>query len=206
MLADVLDMYFDGWFPMHDAVRGVTEWVQPQERAMIPLDARFVVPRTTRQALARGKFVVTIDCAFAAVIEGCWKRERDGSWLHEEIVEMFVALHEAGFAHSVEAWVVREGGGERELVGGLYGLALGKVFAGESMFSLPERGGTEASKVCLVKLVEELRAREFVGLDSQLYNPHLEQFGLVEVAREEYLALLAKQRGALKAESWRREA
>ena len=204
MLADVIDMYFDGWFPMHDAVRGVTEWVQPQERAMIPLDARFVVPRTTRQAVERGKFVVTIDCAFAAVIEGCWKRERDGSWLHEEIVEMFVALHEAGYAHSVEAWVVKDG--DRELVGGLYGLALGKVFAGESMFSLPDRGGTEASKVSLVKLVEELRAREFVGLDSQLYNPHLEQFGLVEVAREEYLALLAKQRGALKAESWRREA
>lgn len=199
-LAAAIEMYLQGWFPMHAEDRGVTEWVQPHQRALIPLDERFRVPRSTRQVIARGRFDVTIDTAFSEVIHACWRRERDGSWLHEEIVGLFLALHEAGVAHSVEAWLTQEG--TRELVGGLYGLALGKVFAGESMFSRPEAGGTEASKVCLVRLVEELRGRGFVALDSQLHNPHLEQFGLFEMPREEYVALLGEQR--ITTETWRK--
>jgi leucyl/phenylalanyl-tRNA---protein transferase len=199
-ITQALDLYRQGWFPMHDHDRGVTEWVQPTMRALIPLDERFRVPRSTRQAKVRGRFVVTVDQAFAQVIGECWQRDRDGSWLHEDIVALFLALHEAGIAHSVEAWVPASEGQERVLVGGLYGLALGNVFAGESMFSKPEAGGTEASKVCLVHLVELLRARGFVALDSQLHNPHLEQFGLYEVPREEYVAMLAEQ--VVRGERW----
>lgn len=196
-----LDAYLDGWFPMHDAEMGITQWVQPEARALIPLDDRFRVPRTTRQAIARARFRITIDHAFPDVIRACWKQERDGAWLHDNIVALFDHLHAAGFAHSVEAWIETEN--SRTLVGGLYGLALGRVFAGESMFSRPDLGGTEASKVCLVALVNELRARQFVALDSQLYNPHLEQFGLFEVAREDYLAMLAPQRELLAPGTWR---
>lgn len=199
-LAAAIDMYLQGWFPMHDEDRGVTEWVQPTQRALIPLDDRFRVPRSTRQAISRGRFAITIDTAFSDVIHSCWLRDRDGSWLHEEIVSLFLGLHEAGVAHSVEAWLTHDG--ERVLVGGLYGLALGKVFAGESMFSRPEVGGTEASKACLVHLVHELRSRQFIALDSQLHNPHLEQFGLFDVPREMYLDLLANQR--IVGESWRK--
>ncbi|MFN7315380.1 MAG: leucyl/phenylalanyl-tRNA--protein transferase [Phycisphaerae bacterium] len=199
-LQAVIDMYRQGWFLMHDDERGVTEWVQSARRALIPLDERFHVPRSTRQAVARGKFEITVDTAFSDVIHGCWQRDRDGGWLHAEIVEVFLALHEEGIAHSVEAWLTRDG--SRELVGGLYGVALGRIFAGESMFSRPEAGGSEASKVCLVRLVEELRARKFVALDSQLRNPHMDQFGLYEIDREEYVAMLAGQQ--IVCESWRK--
>jgi len=109
---------------------------------------------------------------------------REETWIDPTVVAIFEALHRAGLAHSVEAWV--RGEGEERLVGGLYGLALGRVFCGESMFSRPAEGGTDASKVCLVKLVEHLRGRGFRVLDAQLSNPHLVQFGLYEVSGFRY--------------------
>lgn len=176
-------MYRRGWFPMADPQTGRVEWVQPQRRAVIPLDDRFRVPRSLRARVRSGRFTVTTDTAFAEVIRAC--ADRGDTWLAPEIIDAFDLLHAAGHAHSIEARL------EGRLVGGLYGLCLGRVFAGESMFSRPDLGGTDASKACLVALVERLRAAGFVLLDAQLANPHLEQFGMYEMPREEYLAILA---------------
>jgi leucyl/phenylalanyl-tRNA--protein transferase len=186
-----LQLYREGWFPMHDADARRTEWVQPHERALLPLDERFHVPRTLRARVRAHKFAITSDRAFGEVLRACGDRREGGTWLHDDIAAMFELLHGLGHAHSVEAWLPGPREGEPPvLVGGLYGLALGRVFCGESMFSRPDLGGTDASKVCLVHLVEHLRACGFVMLDAQLDNPHLHQFGLYEVPSEQYLALM----------------
>ncbi len=178
--------YATGWFPM--AVRqGDIRWYSPDPRGIIPLDA-FHVPKRLQRAIRRRAFRVEIDGAFEAVIRACASVERreeeeddeGGTWIDEEIVESYCALHEAGLAHSVEAWQ-----GDR-LVGGLYGVALRGAFFGESMF----HHVTDASKVVLAALVERLRARGFTLLDVQWVTPHLEQFGAIEVPREHYLGLL----------------
>lgn len=192
----LLSLYRQGWFPMHETWEdGATEtrWVQPQSRGIIPLEAdRFHIPSTLKSRVKSGSFEITTDHAFARVIEECGTPApgREGTWLHDEIIEAFLLLHDAGHAHSIEAW--KSDNGERVLVGGLYGLALGRVFCGESMFSRPNLGGTDASKVCLVHLVHHLRRREFVLLDSQLTNEHLAQFGCYEMARPDYLKTLAE--------------
>jgi leucyl/phenylalanyl-tRNA--protein transferase len=125
------------------------------------------------------------------VIEACAAPRRDeATWISAEIVDAYCALHEAGHAHSIEAWV-REDGDER-LVGGLYGVSIGGMFAGESMFSRPDAGGTDASKVCLVHLVEHLVRRGYALLDTQFWNPHLDQFGCALVSRDEYHARLVR--------------
>lgn len=203
-----LALYRQGWFPMFDDERRVVEWVQPHERGLLPLDARFSVPRSLRQRVRSGRFVVTCDRAFGRVIRACGTPApgRERTWLCEEIIELFEALHAAGHAHSIEAWVPAGAGaggapaGGGTLVGGLYGLAVGAAFCGESMFSRPDLGGTDASKVCLVHLVEHLRARGFVLLDAQLHNDHLEQFGLFEVAMDAYTGMMAD--AAKRAVSW----
>jgi leucyl/phenylalanyl-tRNA--protein transferase len=181
-----INMYRKGWFPMFDERRRVVEWVQPHERAVLPLDTTFHVHRTLRQRVRSGRFRVTCDRAFREVIRACARPAagREQTWLCDEIIALFDALHDAGHAHSIEAWI-----GD-ELVGGLYGLAIGGAFCGESMFSRPEIGGTDASKVCLVHLVEHLRARGFTLLDAQLHSNHLEQFGLFVAPMSEYLELL----------------
>lgn len=187
MLVDkALALYKQGWFPMFDDERRVLEWVQPHERGLLPLDERFRVPRSLRQRVRSGKFIITCDRAFGRVIRECGSPSpgRERTWLCPEIIDLFEALHAAGHAHSVEAWI------NDSLVGGLYGLALGGAFCGESMFSRPDLGGTDASKVCLVHLVEHLRVQGFVLLDAQLHNEHLEQFGLYEVPMNEYAGVL----------------
>lgn len=191
-----LALYRQGWFPMFDEDRSIVEWVQPHERGLLPLDERFRVTRSLRQRVRSDKFIVTCNRAFSSVIRECGTAApgRERTWLCPEIIELFEALHRAGHAHSIEAWV------DGTLVGGLYGLALGGVFCGESMFSRPDLGGTDASKVCLVHLVEHLRARGFVMLDAQLHNNHLEQFGLYEVGMDAYLEMVRD--AAAKAVTW----
>jgi leucyl/phenylalanyl-tRNA--protein transferase len=178
----LISAYATGWFPM--AVEGgEIRWFSPDPRGIIPLDA-FHVPGRLVRAIRRGLFHVRIDEAFEAVIRGCAEAERDrddpGTWISEEIIQSYIAMHRRGLAHSVEAWR-----GDR-LAGGLYGVALGGAFFGESMFHRE----TDASKVALVALVERLRTRGYVLLDTQWVTEHLEQFGAVEIRREDYLKRL----------------
>jgi leucyl/phenylalanyl-tRNA--protein transferase len=179
--------YRRGIFPMADPADGRVEWFSPDPRAILPLD-RFHVPRSLARVLRRGAFEIRTDTAFASVIRACAGRRpgREQTWIDDRLMRAYVALHREGEAHSVEAWL------DDRLVGGLYGVRIGGAFFGESMFSLPAHGGTDASKVCLVHLVETLRARGFLLLDTQFQTPHLARFGCIEVPRSLYLELLAK--------------
>jgi leucyl/phenylalanyl-tRNA--protein transferase len=158
---------------------GRIRWYSPNPRGILPLD-RFHAPRRLARVVRGGRFEIRVDTAFRAVIEACAADREEGSWINAEIVESYCALHDAGIAHSVEAW--REGA----LAGGLYGVALGGAFFGESMFHKV----TDASKVALAALVARLRERGFALLDIQWVTPHLETFGAVEIPRRRYLMLL----------------
>jgi leucyl/phenylalanyl-tRNA---protein transferase len=183
----MLEAYRRGLFPMGDPDTGDIGWYDPDPRGVIPLEpGGFRVTRSLRAKVRQGRFEITSDQAFERVIRACAKpRDEDGVWISEPIVEAYCTLHAHGHAHSVEAWVEGENG-ESTLVGGLYGVSVGAAFAGESMFSRPDLGGTDASKVCLVHLVGHLRRAGVVLLDTQFTNPHLEQFGCIEIPRDEY--------------------
>lgn len=177
----LLNAYSQGIFPMADE-DGTIYWYDPDPRAIIPLD-NFHVPRSLARTIRRGQFEVRVDTAFRAVMKACAEPApgRDITWINQEIITAYSELHALGFAHSIECW--RAG----ELVGGLYGVSLGGLFAGESMFSR----ATDASKVALVYLVERLRRAGFVLLDTQFMTDHLRRFGAIEIPREEYQARLA---------------
>jgi leucyl/phenylalanyl-tRNA--protein transferase len=178
----LVSAYASGWFPMAVA-SGEIRWFSPDPRGIIPLDA-FHVSRRLARVVRSGAFTIHINRDFAQVVRACALAERDdeaGTWIDQEIYESYCALHAAGYAHSVEAWQ------EEELAGGLYGVALGGSFFGESMFHRV----TDASKVALVALVERMRERGFTLLDTQWTTEHLEQFGAVEIPREDYLKRLA---------------
>ena len=174
----LLQGYRLGVFPM--AMGDATiEWFSPDPRAILPLDA-FHLPHALQRAERKKTFEIKIDDRFSDVIEACAKR--DDTWINREIIESYTRLHELGYAHSVEAW--KEG----ELAGGLYGVAVGGAFFGESMFHRV----TDASKIALVALVQHLRAKKFVLLDTQWLTPHLQQFGGIEISRNHYLRLLSR--------------
>lgn len=180
----LISAYASGWFPM--AVEGgEIRWFSPDPRGIVPLDA-FMPPRRLERVWRQRRFEIRIDTAFDAVIRACAEIERDpddpGTWITEEIVESYNALHARGLAHSVEAW--RDG----RLVGGLYGVALGGAFFGESMFHRE----TDASKIALMALVERLRDRGYQLLDTQWTTAHLARFGAVDVPRREYLRRLER--------------
>ena len=182
----LLQAYRSGWFPMADSDTGEVAFYTVGIRCVIPLDERFHVSGSLAQRVRSGRFAIRINTSFAAVIRACAAERPDGgTWIDSTIIRSFECLHDAGHAHSVEAW--RDG----RLVGGLYGVAIGGAFFGESMFSLPEAGGTDASKVCLVHLVQRLRARGYALLDSQYSNPHILRFGAQEIPESEYLRRLA---------------
>ena len=173
----LLTAYASGYFPM--AVEtGEIGWFSPDPRGIVPLDA-FHTPRRLERLVRQGRFEIRIDTAFGDVIEACAERD-DGSWINEEIVESYTELSRLGAAHSVEAW---RGG---RLAGGLYGIALGGAFFGESMFHREN----DASKVALVALVERLVARGYQLLDVQWVTPHLASFGAVEISRRTYMRRL----------------
>ncbi len=169
--------YCMGLFPMADGRDGPIHWYSPDPRAVFPLEA-FHVPRSLRRTMARGRFEVRVNTAFGVVMRAC--AEREETWISAEILRAYEELHALGLAHSVEAW--HDGG----LAGGLYGVALGGAFFGESMFTRV----ADASKVALAALVGRLRARGFVLLDTQFLTEHLARFGAVEIPREEYLRRL----------------
>lgn len=178
----LLGAYARGYFPMATGARGGIRWFSPDPRAIIPLDT-FRMPRSARRLAASGSFELRSDTAFVRVLRGCAARE--DTWISAEILEAYTVLHGLGFAHSVECW---QGG---DLAGGLYGVALGGAFFGESMFSVV----SGASKVALGALVDRLRRGGFLLLDTQWVTPHLERFGAREIPRGEYLALLGEALG-----------
>jgi leucyl/phenylalanyl-tRNA--protein transferase len=172
----LLNAYANGVFPM--AEEGEILWFSPERRGLIPLDSRFRIPHGLRRTLKRRLYEVRWNTAFREVMLAC--AERKETWIDEVILESYCALHDEGFAHSVECW---DADG---LQGGLYGVALAGVFFGESMFHRK----TDASKVALVALVETLREKNFHLLDTQWMTDHLRQFGGYELPRREYLAQL----------------
>jgi leucyl/phenylalanyl-tRNA--protein transferase len=178
----VLAAYRRGMFPMPLGAHGPIGWWSPDPRAVIPVDG-LRVTRSLRRNLRR--YEVRVDTAFADVIDACADPVRPHGWISPEIRRAYRTLHDLGWAHSVEAWSCDDG----ELVGGLYGLAVGGLFAGESMF----HRRTDASKAALVTLVGLLRDDGVAGrlLDVQWHTPHLASLGAVEVARADYVAGVA---------------
>ena len=179
----LLQGYATGIFPMADS-REAHElfWVEPRNRAIIPLE-RFHVSKSLRRTLKTGRFTLSRDRDFAAVLRACADREE--TWINAELERAMLALHGSGHAHSIETW--RDG----RLVGGLYGVKLGRAFFGESMFSR----ATDASKVALAWLVARLKVGNFTLLDCQFMTGHLASLGAVTVPRETYVALLSAALG-----------
>ena len=179
----VIGAYSVGVFPMADSRdAGSVYWVEPRQRAVLPLDG-FHLSRSLRKTLLKDRFRVTADRAFAEVIALCAQAadDRPDTWINRSIEQVFLRLHAMGLAHSVECWE-----GER-LVGGLYGLALGRAFFGESMVSR----ATDASKVAIAALVARLKAGGYTLLDCQFMTDHLASLGAAEISRADYMALLA---------------
>lgn len=181
----LIHAYRTGFFPMVDPDTSRLGWYTSDPRAVIPLDERFHVPRSLGRVVRQERFDIRSDTAFVEVMRACADRPDGPSWIDDRLVQAYAALHALGRAHTVEAW--RDG----RLVGGLYGVHLGRAFFGESMFVRPDAGGTNASKVCLVHLVHRLRANGFRLLDSQFANDHIEQFGCIEIPLGTYLEELA---------------
>jgi len=176
----VLQAYRKGIFPWPIA-QGLVPWASPDPRAHFPLDGDDPWPRHVRRAL-KLSFRVTFDEAFAEVMQACAAERAEGTWITPDVLHSYRELHRLGWAHSVEVW---EGD---ELAGGLYGLAVGSLFAGESMF----HRRTGASKVAFARMVERLRLRKFRLFDVQVMSPHLSTLGCVELSRDEYLRIVER--------------
>ncbi len=178
---NLIAAYSRGLFPMADE-RGVVNWYECEPRAVLPIDG-FHVPRRLARTVRSKWFEVRVDHAFESVIAGCARPApgRQTTWISDEIIEAFCRLHKLGLAHSVETWR------DEKLVGGIYGVALGGLFAGESMFHL-ER---DAGKVALVHLVDILKGAGFCLFDIQyIVNDNFKQFGVLEISRDDYLSRL----------------
>jgi leucyl/phenylalanyl-tRNA---protein transferase len=189
----LLQGYAAGIFPMADSRdSGELFWVEPRHRAIIQLD-NFHVSRSLRRTLRSGRFTVTLDGDFAGVIAAC--ADRPETWINAEIERAMIALHATGHAHSVEVWQASEATGFPALVGGVYGVRLGRAFFGESMFSR----ATDASKVALAWLVARLKVGGFTLLDCQFMTDHLASLGAVTVSRADYVALLSAALGGASA-------
>lgn len=181
----LLSAYAQGVFPMADR-SGRIQFYTADPRGILPLDA-FHVPRTLRQVIRKDPpvFEIRVNYDFEATMHGCMTGHKGGTWINAELIRAYLQLHEIGHAHSVEAWQ------DGNLVGGLYGVSLGGAFFGESMFTRVR----DASKVCLVKLVERLNEREFELLDTQATTQHLRRFGAIDIPASEYLSALRRAIG-----------
>jgi leucyl/phenylalanyl-tRNA---protein transferase len=178
----LLRAYAHGVFPMADARDDPhAYWVEPKRRAILPLD-HFHLSQSLAKVIRQDRFRVSSDTAFAQVIQKCAEAtaDRDATWINSDIEDAFLTLHAQGQAHSVECWL------DGELVGGLYGLAMGRAYFGESMFSR----ATDASKVALAWLVARMKVGGFELLDCQFMTDHLASLGAVEITQAEYLHLL----------------
>lgn len=176
----LLRAYASGIFPMADGRDDPTiHWVDPHKRGILPLDG-FRISRSLKRRILKWGYTIRTDTDFAGVLCGCADREE--TWINPQIAELYLALHHAGFAHSLEIW---EGDA---LVGGVYGVVLGGAFFGESMFSRRK----DASKVALAWLVDRLRAGDFLLFDTQFLTPHLQSLGGLEISRSAYHVRLAQ--------------
>lgn len=178
----LLRAYTVGVFPMADSRHAPSvHWVEPRTRAIMPLES-FHLSRSLRKTLTSGRFETTADRDFAGIVRLCAEAaaDRPDTWINAQIESAVAVLHEQGHAHSIETW--KDG----QLVGGLYGIALGRAFFGESMVSR----ATDASKVALAHLIARLRAGGFTLLDCQFQTPHLSSLGAIEIGRGAYMALL----------------
>lgn len=173
----VLNGYCSGHFPM-GGPNGEIAWYCPDPRGVFPLDS-FHVPDTLRKTIRKQMFEIRVNTAVSEVILACGERG-EGTWITQTIRRLYLALHEAGYVHSVETWQ------DGRLVGGLYGVSIGAAFFGESMFHRV----TDASKVALVALVERLKARDYRLLDTQWTTPHLSRFGAVDIPKSQYMQQL----------------
>ena len=179
----LIQAYSSGAFPMADPEEdNQIYWHTPQMRGVIPLDDRFKVSKNLKRLYKKDKFDLYINRNFDQVIDYCRSLREDETWISDEILDAYKQLHEGGFAHSFEVYE------KGKLVGGLYGVSIGKAFFGESMFHLV----TDASKIALVFLVEFLREHNFLLLDTQYLNPHIAQFGAYEITHQEYIKLLRR--------------
>ena len=186
----LLAAYMSGAFPMaHPDDNNEIYWHTPKKRGIIPLDERFTASKNLKKLYRSGKFTFTINRDFEKVIRSCAELRSEDTWISEEIIDAYCQLNRLGLAHSFEAW-----DGD-ELVGGLYGVSLRRAFFGESMF----HKRTDASKLCLVFLVEFLREQGFELLDSQYLNSHIAQFGAYEVEHSEFMFLLEQALSSVEA-------
>ena len=181
----LLHLYANGCFPMWDSESLEIQVFRPDPRAVIELDD-FHVPSRLMKRIRQSPFRISSNESFSATFDACHEAREEGSWMCEELRAGYIELYERGFAHSIEAWL------DETLIGGLYGVHIGSAFMAESMFSKPKNGGSDSSKICLVKLVEFLRASHFQLLDVQFSNPHLEQFGVREISADDYQRRLAE--------------
>ena len=179
---DLLYGYMNGIFPMAEA-DGTIYWYSPDPRAVIPIET-YKPSRSLRPVLNKKTFEIRVDFNFEAVMRGCSQPRdmEDGTWISEEIISAYVALHQSGYAHSVEAWR------NDQLVGGLYGVSINGAFFGESMFSLE----SNSSKVAFHYLIEILRVNDFMLLDTQFINDNVLRYGAIEIPREQYMQRLQK--------------
>ncbi|WP_128543129.1 leucyl/phenylalanyl-tRNA--protein transferase [Larkinella soli] len=179
---DLIYGYINGIFPMADT-DGTLYWYSPDPRAIIPLDT-YRPAKSLRPVLNKRLFELRINSDFESVMRHCAvpRSENDGTWISDEIIEAYVDLHQMGLAHSVETYI------DNRLVGGLYGVALGSAFFGESMFYLVPN----ASKVAFHYLIEILRKQNFELLDTQFINDNVRRFGAIEIPRPEYMRILKR--------------
>ena len=178
----LLRAYSAGIFPMAESADDPSlYWIEPEERGVIPLKG-FHISNSLRKSVRKQKFEIRIDTAFDEVIRSCAEKTdtRDVTWINNRIYKLYMQLHKMGCCHSVEAWA------DGKLVGGLYGVRIGSVFFGESMFSR----ATDASKVALVHLVARLNYGGFKLLDAQFQNPHIAQFGTYTIKKADYKPIL----------------
>ena len=180
---ELLRAYGQGFFPMSDPKDGKVFWCQPYKRAVFHLDS-YKPSKDVLRLKRKNEYSVTFDEAFEGVIKGCAapRKSDHETWISDEIMEAYIKLYELGLAHSVESWF------DGELVGGLYGIAMGGAFFGESMFFRR----SYASQVAFDCLAVHLKKKGYLLLDAQIMNPHLEKLGAVEIAHEEYMSLLAE--------------
>ncbi|AYQ34761.1 leucyl/phenylalanyl-tRNA--protein transferase [Runella sp. SP2] len=179
---DLIYGYMNGIFPMADS-DGTLYWYSPDPRAIIPLDT-YKPAKSLRPVLNKGTFEIRINADFEGVMRGCAapRPDEENTWISEEIIDAYTELHRLGFAHSVETYV------DNQLVGGLYGVAIGAVFFGESMFHTV----SNASKVAFHYLIENLRRKNYELLDTQFINDNVRRFGAIEIPKSEYVRLLKR--------------